>query len=271
MLRVRILTAAILASVFVFGVFALSGLYFASLIGLFVLLGAWEWTHLSGYSALSLKMAAVATALLLMVLGYLYGGAVSADLLSVTCAGWLVVAVLLFRRRNGAPMPWPRVLRWLSGVWVLLPAWLAISVLQRRDPGAALMLFVLVWAADTGAYFVGRQWGRRKLAPGISPGKTMEGLGGALAVSLVVAAGFGTYWGLGPARWLALAGWSLMVVVMSVVGDLFESNWKRTAELKDSGGVLPGHGGVLDRIDSMTAAAPFFALGWLWWFGSAGA
>jgi phosphatidate cytidylyltransferase len=88
---------------------------------------------------------------------------------------------------------------------------------------------------------------------------------------MIVAAGFGTYWGLGPSHWLGLVAWSLVVVVMSVFGDLFESNWKRTVELKDSGGVLPGHGGVMDRIDSITAAAPFFVLGWLWWFGSYGA
>lgn len=271
MLRVRVLTAAILAPLFVVGVFALSDVYFALLIGLPIVVGVWEWTHLSGYAAPSVKGLAVAAALLLMVLGHLYGGVVSGYLFIITCAAWAAVAVSLFRRRNRELLSWPKALRWLSGLWVLLPAWLAVDTLHRHDPSAVLMLFVLIWGADTGAYFMGRRWGRRKLAPAISPGKTVEGLWGALAAGMIVAAGFGTYWGLGPSHWLGLVAWSLVVVVMSVFGDLFESNWKRTVELKDSGGVLPGHGGVMDRIDSITAAAPFFVLGWLWWFGSYGA
>jgi phosphatidate cytidylyltransferase len=131
------------------------------------------------------------------------------------------------------------------------------------------MLLLLIWAADTGAYFAGRRWGRHRLAPAISPGKTLEGVWGALAGAVVVALGFGVWWGLEAVRSAGLVVLSVAVASISIAGDLLESNWKRLADLKDSGTLLPGHGGVLDRIDSMTAAAPFFALGWLWWFGSA--
>ena len=268
MLRVRVLTAVILAPLFVFGVFALTELQFALLTALFVLVGAWEWTSLSGYDDLTAKVLAVATVLLLMLVGYGYRDVIIQPVALLTCGAWLVVAVLLFRLRDRHPLSWPRPARWLCGAWALVPAWLAISMLRRANPGAALMLFLLVWGADIGAFFAGRRWGRHKLAPAISPGKTVEGLWGAIAAALVVGAAFAAYWNLGTGRSLGLTAWSVAVVLLSVFGDLFESNWKRTAELKDSGALLPGHGGVLDRIDSMLAAAPFFALGWLWWFGA---
>lgn len=267
MLKIRVLTAAVLAPLFVLGVLHLSQPYFAVLLGLVVVPGAWEWTHLSGYDDAASKSIAVAAAVVLMVAAYVFRNVVDEPVFVAACIIWLAVAVSLFSRRRRGLLSWPRPLRWVSGIWVLIPAWLAISTLQHLDAGAVLMLFALVWAADTGAYFAGRRWGRRKLAPAISPGKTMEGLWGAVAAAAIVAAGFGVYWGAGTSRWIALVAWSIAVVLVSVFGDLFESNWKRAAELKDSGGVLPGHGGVLDRIDSITAAAPFFVLGWLWWFG----
>lgn len=267
MLRSRVLTAAVLAPLFALGVLALSQFWFAFLLGLFVALGAWEWTYLSGYDEPSLKAFGAAAAGMLMAAVYFSPAGLTEPLLLLTCCGWLAVAVLLFHRRNKGLLTWPRPLRWVSGVWVLIPAWLAIVVLQHLQAEAVLMLFVLIWAADIGAYFAGRRWGHRKLAPAISPGKTVAGLWGGFGAAAVVAAAFGAWWGLSAGRCAGLVVWSVAVVLMSVFGDLFESNWKRMAELKDSGGVLPGHGGILDRIDSITAAAPFFVLGWLWWFG----
>lgn len=271
MLELRVLTAAVLAPLLVLAVFKLPGSYFAVLLGLVVLAGAWEWAGLSGYTGIKPKAAGVAVTGSLMAVIFYFRQPVAEPLLVLACAVWLAVTVLLLRVRSRHPIRWPAAARWFSSAWVLVPAWLAVTLLQDIAPPAALMLFLLIWAADTGAYFAGRRWGRRKLAPAISPGKTLEGVLGAVAASVLVAAGFAGYWDLDAAAGLGLMLWSVFVILVSISGDLFESNWKRIASLKDSGGLLPGHGGVLDRIDSMTAAAPFFALGWLWWFASAAA
>lgn len=268
MLRNRVLTAAILAPLFVLGVLKLPGGYFAILLGLVVLAGAWEWTGLAGYPRNLSRCGAVAGTGLLMAVVFRFRESVAEPLLILACAAWLTLAVVLFRRRARDLVRWPAAARLLSGACVLVPAWLAVGTLQYVEPQAALMLLLLVWAADIGAYFVGRQWGRRRLAPAISPGKTLEGVLGGAAATMPVAALFALGWELTASAWLGLTAWSLFVALVSVTGDLFESNWKRLASMKDSGGLLPGHGGVLDRIDSMTAAAPFFALGWLWWFAS---
>lgn len=156
------------------------------------------------------------------------------------------------------------------GWLVLVPSWMAVVELQDHGalglagPWALLFILVWAWAADTGAYFAGRALGRHKLAPRVSPGKTVEGLvGGVLLALLVVAAVFYTGWL--EARLPALMVAALLTVLASVLGDLFESMIKRERGIKDSGTVLPGHGGMLDRIDSVTAALPV-ALAGLSWF-----
>ncbi len=152
----------------------------------------------------------------------------------------------------------------LAGLPVLVPAWLALSYLHRvpeRGPQLTLFLLLLVFAADIGAYFAGRAFGRLKLAPQVSPGKTWEGvIGGLSSAALIAYAG---------ALWfkfdtIAILGLGCAVALVSVVGDLTESMFKRHVGLKDSGAILPGHGGMLDRLDSITAAAPVFALGMVW-------
>jgi phosphatidate cytidylyltransferase len=268
MLRNRVMTAAVLAPLFVLGVLKLPGLWFALLVGLVVLVAAWEWTRLSGYTGTTPAVAAVAVACVLMAAVFHFRDAVAEFLFILACGAWVLVTLELCRHRGRGPLDWPAPVRWSSGIWVLVPAWLALTVLQHTEPAAAMMLFLLVWAADIGAYFSGKRWGRRSLAPAISPGKTLEGVAGGLVSAALVAAGFAAWWRLDPGTATGLVVVSLGVVTVSIFGDLFESNWKRLASLKDSGSLLPGHGGVLDRIDSMTAAAPFFVLGWLWWFDS---
>jgi phosphatidate cytidylyltransferase len=151
----------------------------------------------------------------------------------------------------------------MAGFFVLVPAWAAINSIHsggERGPILTLFMLILIWVADSGAYFSGHRWGKSKLAPIVSPGKTREGLYGALAGSVVCAVALS--WWLGEwsqLHWLVLL--CLATVLISVVGDLFESLFKRQAGAKDSGAILPGHGGVLDRIDSVTAAAPLFLLG----------
>jgi len=168
--------------------------------------------------------------------------------------GWLMFA----------PTCVNRVMAALVGVVVLVPAYAGISrMYDKLDHGAehVLFLLVLVWAADVGAFFAGRHWGRHKLAPQVSPGKTWEGVAGGMVFGLLAAAA-GAWWFSRPLVAFLILG--AVVAAISVVGDLTESMFKRFAGLKDSGHVLPGHGGVLDRIDSITAAAPVFVLGLTW-------
>jgi phosphatidate cytidylyltransferase len=129
-----------------------------------------------------------------------------------------------------------------------------------------MVLLCLVWATDTGAYFVGRRWGGRKLAPKVSPGKTFAGLWGGLGFGLLTAAAAAL--GLGVGQWPLFVAACLVTVGFAVAGDLYESMVKRQVDVKDSGNLLPGHGGALDRLDSLTAAAPAFALGMTWLFGN---
>jgi phosphatidate cytidylyltransferase len=152
----------------------------------------------------------------------------------------------------------------LAGPLVLAPTWLALSSLHRvADHGPMLVLFllVLVFAADVGAYFGGRAFGRLKLAPRVSPGKTWEGVIGGFAAAGVIATVGARWFALPVPAFLALCA---AVVSLSIVGDLTESMFKRHVGLKDSSKLLPGHGGILDRIDSISAAAPVFALGMMW-------
>ncbi|HNB19176.1 MAG TPA: phosphatidate cytidylyltransferase, partial [Agitococcus sp.] len=123
-------------------------------------------------------------------------------------------------------------------------------------------VFCLVWGADTGAYFAGRKFGKHKLAPSVSPGKTIEGFVGGLITTSMLIVAVAIYRDLSAIRFVAFVGLSLLTVLASVLGDLLESMVKRQAGVKDSGNIFPGHGGALDRIDSLTAAAPLFALGW---------
>jgi phosphatidate cytidylyltransferase len=141
-----------------------------------------------------------------------------------------------------------------AGFLVIVPAALALATLE---PAEILAVLVLVWIADTAAYFVGRSFGRRKLAPSISPGKTWEGAAGGVGGALIYAVVLGAFWG---GAWWAYLAIAAVLAVLSIIGDLFESAAKRQAGVKDSGTLLPGHGGIMDRIDSATATLPVCAL-----------
>jgi phosphatidate cytidylyltransferase len=167
---------------------------------------------------------------------------------------WIVAAPLWLHL--GVSSRHPRLLA-AAGFLVVLPAALAMLVLGPREALAAL---ALVWIADTAAYFVGRTWGRRKLAPAVSPAKTWEGAAGGVAAALGYAIILGSF--VGGLKWVPYIAAAALLAVLSIVGDLFESALKRQAAVKDSGTLLPGHGGILDRIDSATAALPVAALLW---------
>jgi len=266
MLAQRILTAALLIPLVVSGVLYLSTVWVALFFAVVVLLGALEWAKLSAISAsLSKYIFMLLMAVSLGVLAKLLSNtAFNYGLLAMATVGWLIGAVLLARIKViNKVASGPHPLRAIVGFFVLLPCWTALIFLHGQgEDGPVLVLFVLIliWVSDSGAYFAGRRWGRVKLAPVISPGKTKEGVCGALVGAIIC--GFALDW-LKPdlGGLLATIPLCIFTCLVSVEGDLFESLIKRQADVKDSGNLLPGHGGVLDRIDSVTAAAPVFVFG----------
>ncbi|RMF96653.1 MAG: phosphatidate cytidylyltransferase [Gammaproteobacteria bacterium] len=259
----RVITAAVLVAVLLILFFALPVQAATLALGAFLLAAAWEWAGFAGFSRVRQRFAYVAVFALLAVLiavatpVYLPPRPV----LAASLLWWVVAAGLVMRY----PLVVPPAVTAVCGACVLLPAWLGLLLLMRdprAGPGVVLYLFGIVWAADVGAYFVGRRIGRVRLAPRVSPGKTWEGALGGLAAALLVTAAGGVWLGL-PLAVMLPAG--LAIALMSILGDLTVSLFKRNAGLKDSGHLFPGHGGVLDRIDGVTAAVPLFALfgGWL--------
>ncbi|MDH4567784.1 phosphatidate cytidylyltransferase [Pseudomonas sp. BN414] len=261
MLKQRVITALVLLPIALAGFFWLDGGAFALFIGAVVSLGAWEWARLAGFASQPQRVAYG-----LLVAALLYGLYLVPALAPLV----LILGVLWWGAATVFVLGYPETSRYwggtsgklLIGLLILLPAWQGL-VLFKQWPLAnwlILAVMVLVWAADIGAYFSGKAFGKRKLAPQVSPGKSWEGLIGGLLASLLITAGVGFYRGwVGSELLLALAG-AALVVMISVVGDLTESMFKRQSGIKDSSNLLPGHGGVLDRIDSLTAAIPLFAV-----------
>jgi len=181
--------------------------------------------------------------------------------LAAAAGAWLPLAAWLAWPGEGAqPAPWGRPAKLAAGVVIITGCWLALSLAEAQSPGHTLALLAVIWAADAGAYFTGKAIGHHPLAPRLSPGKTFEGLAGGLFAAALVAI---LLIRLAEGR-LPSPGWVVLIAVgiaaISVAGDLFVSLLKRQAGVKDSGGLLPGHGGLLDRIDSLAAAAPFYTL-----------
>lgn len=270
MLKQRIITALWLLPLALGGFFLLHGGWFALFIGLIVCAGGWEWARLAGLEAQPLRLGyAGAVAVLLLVL---YQLPQLAGLVLALAVLWWLAAIGLVLGYPASSRTWQASwVRLAIGLLILLPAWQGLLLLKQWPQGNSLILAVmlLVWTADIGAYFSGRRFGRRKLALQVSPGKSWEGLYGGLAGSLALTLLVGLYrgWAVGDLL-MALLG-AALVVLISVVGDLTESMFKRQSGIKDSSNLLPGHGGVLDRIDSLTAAVPMFAvLLWLHGWGS---
>jgi phosphatidate cytidylyltransferase len=272
-LRQRVITALLLLALFVAAAAAGRPVLDAA-IALLIGAAAFEWLRLAQHSApLSLLVAAVLAAGLLAVealASWPRAGMLTAML--AAAAAWVLIAAIVLRgARRGARVP--HSASTLLCVVLLAAAWFALMHLKETGLVYLLSVLVIVWLADIAAYFAGRRWGRRKLAPGISPGKTWAGVGGAVAAVLVAAAlcaqvapgapVFSTVLQqrLPPALALVLLA---ALVALSVIGDLFESLLKRQVNAKDSGWLLPGHGGVLDRIDALIAVLPAAALLDLW-------
>jgi phosphatidate cytidylyltransferase len=257
MLKTRIATAIIALIVLGAVLFAVPATIAKLFIGLLILAGAWEWSGFLGLSSSIGRAIYVILIAALMWASYIVVPEQAELILKVACVWWFTAFIWTFF----FPTPIPVVLRWVCGVLVLVPLFVALLCLYGF--GAELLLFALliVWAADIGAYFAGKKFGRVKLAPGISPGKTWEGVFGGLLLVVVLTLAWSNAQNMAVAVWLPFC---LGVGALSIVGDLTVSMFKRTAGLKDSGKLFPGHGGVLDRVDSVAAAAPLFALGLKW-------
>ncbi len=265
MLKQRILTALILIPLFVWLVLKLSIVAFFVLTTVIIMAGAFEWSGFMGMTNLKLRFI---YPILILVLAI---GSLILPIQTVLFAAtfWWLIALLLILFYPKGKDQWGKgkVWRGLMGVFVLVPCWLAINVLHSAEdngPYLVLFLFVLIWGADIAAFFVGKKWGKHKLAPVVSPGKSWEGCMGALFITTLIAVGALMALRVPMGDWIKFLVLVWITLIFSIIGDLFESILKRNVGLKDSGQLLPGHGGLLDRIDSLTAAAPIFALGALW-------
>ncbi len=258
MLRNRIITALILAPLVVAAVFLLPPLGFAVAFWGVAALGAYEWAGLMGVDKpLSRVLCLVPFAVICLMI---YGN--ESLYLPLLYLGWMfwgaaLIAVLAYPR--GAAVFRSPVVLAVLGIIVFTAAWVSLVVIRAHPDGAAWLVWMLllVWGADVGAYFAGRGFGKHTLAPAVSPGKTWEGvLGGMLLPGLVCGAML-IAWQGASALWLTFM---ILLIAISVLGDLLESLVKRATGVKDSGTLLPGHGGMLDRIDSILAVLPFFAV-----------
>jgi phosphatidate cytidylyltransferase len=258
MLKQRLITAAVLIPLLLGAMFLLPGFWWQLLLLIPVWIAAHEWSRLAAFGRAgeaALMLVLTAAIGLLMAVATTPESACARIILGLSVAFWLIVAPCWL---------WLKIIvhnRWWLGICavvVLVPTWLAFAQLQRT-PLLLLLLLAVVWIADTAAYMFGRTFGRHKLAPAISPGKTWEGVTGALATVAVYALALNLAQILGRDGGFLVAAF-LSMTVFSVVGDLFESWLKRSAGVKDSGAILPGHGGLLDRIDGVMAALPLAAL-----------
>ncbi|MCG7488638.1 phosphatidate cytidylyltransferase [Vibrio sp. Of14-4] len=275
-MKQRIITALILAPAVILGIFKLPLALFMLAVATVTVIGFWEWTQFveSKTRLLALAPSILISAISLVVIPF---DARSLSLMTGEHIAVLSVGSIWWIISSGLVLSFPRsakfwqnsnLLRHVFGVLTLLPFFWSILLLRAEGiyedsyHGAKLVLFVcfIVWAADSGAYFCGKSFGRRKMAPHVSPNKTIEGLVGGIITAIFVGWGTAVWFGIEFSSSLSMVIITLITVVISVLGDLVESMFKRVSGIKDSGNILPGHGGILDRIDSLTAAFPVFAL-----------
>ena len=261
----RVLTAATLIPLVVAAVLQLDWPYIGVILAGVLLAGAWEWTTLAGW-----RDKPIARLLFLFSSAGWIGAsalipAAGVQLYLLAAVVWWAIAfaiVIAFQLDVWRPSKWSGPAWVVIGWLVVVPCWLSVVELHRageHGPGLVLIMLVIIWMADIGAYFAGRAFGKHKLASNVSPGKTWEGAVGGMVASVAAAVVY-VQW-IGVVEFTGFITLTAVVVVVSVLGDLTESLFKRVSGNKDSGSLLPGHGGVLDRIDSLTAAAPVFALG----------
>ncbi len=266
MLKARLATALTLLAAFIAAALFLPNRWWAALLLAVLALASWEWGALAGIRGTRRSLFVGAVLVSAWTIGQIAGEegggsnrqpAMEVAVYGASVAFWLLIALPWMMRRWQVRSP----LALAAAGWiVLVPAWLALARLQA-EPERLLALLGVVWIADTAAFVAGRAWGRHQLAPAISPAKSWEGVAGACAAVAVYYVALSIF----TTEWRGWHGWSgallfAGVALMSIVGDLYESWIKRQAGVKDSGALLPGHGGVLDRIDSVNSSIPFAAL-----------
>jgi phosphatidate cytidylyltransferase len=252
MFKTRALTTILILPLFIVALLWLDPLYWGLLVYMMILFGAWEWADMAGFNKpQALLYIMLFSALILPILFFnpLWGGIFNVCMIILAAIFWIVFVPLWLKFQFVI-----RHKAWLAllGVIAILPTWFALATIHQSSPVLLLMLLAAVWIADIAAYLIGKRFGKNKLAPRISPGKTWEG---AYAAMMAVA-----LYACGLSWWLHMGGEFVMlllaVAVFSIIGDLFESLVKRQSGVKDSGDIFPGHGGMLDRVDGVLAALP---------------
>lgn len=269
MLRTRVITAVILAIIAALGIFALPVNGFALFITFIAAVATWEWSRLSGLTRLPSQLIYVLAMLAFIAILYcaLVNNYISQfQVLTVGVFGWLLAFILVVNYPKTSGTLTSSWLRLLMGVWMILPLWAGLLTLKQQEHNNLLLFYVLliVWVADIGAYFAGRRFGNKKLAPKVSPGKSWAGFYGGLGSVILLTIGALIFVDASIKPVTFDYAWQFMLMsivasVFSVLGDLFESMLKRHVGFKDSSSLLPGHGGVLDRVDSTAAAVPVFS------------
>ncbi len=283
----RALVTVLAGPLLLLAVWFLDEVVFAGLLAVLLVLSGWEWSRLAELQQIKSRLGYVVLLVAVFALSRL---APIENVMLVALIWWGGALVWLPRFPQGAAWLFGKTERLVAGFFVLIPGVCALEWLHTAHPGLLVFLLLLVWSADIGAYLVGKQFGKRKLAPQVSPGKSIEGVGGALlATSICLMVAFPLLQPLlssvpvlsvsasvADSSVFGISGFSLFsfwllgitAIAFSIVGDLVESAYKRSAGIKDSGNLIPGHGGILDRTDSWMAAAPVFVAGLLWLGGS---
>lgn len=264
MLKQRVVTALALLAALVLVLFFLPTGYVVAAFALISALAAWEWNRLIAHTLSDNESGRLWFPLwVLFCCGiFWWYPALQLPLCGLALAFWLLTPLWLAKR-------WPirnKAIAYAVGTIVIVPAWIGLVRMHGMGPWVLLAAMALVWVADIAAYFVGRAIGRHKLAPAVSPGKTWEGAAGAVAGGLIYVFLLHQYGSLSlPANVVLLLLGTVVFVAISIVGDLFESMIKRQAGVKDSSQLLPGHGGILDRVDSLTSTLPLLVVASSFW------
>lgn len=256
MLKQRIITAIVLIPLFLLFLAYSSHQVFAIVTTVIVLLGAWEWAQfLKPISTLQKIFYVLLTAILLIASLFI---PIPGVLLLASIWWTMAIPLIYFFPKSVRVLG--RFSKIVMGLLALIPCWVALNYIHYQSDGfyTLLYLFILIWGADSFAYFAGKAFGKHKLAPTVSPGKSLEGALGALFFGLIFTAFVMGYIGVAKNMWGLGLLLSSITIIYSIIGDLTESMFKRDAKIKDSGQMIPGHGGLLDRIDSLLAAAPIF-------------
>ncbi len=272
MTRTRLLAALVMAPLAIAGVLLLTTPWLAAFSAAAFLIGLWEWLKLAEIDdPIARGVLMVVNLLLMVALVWASRSATGSSLILfqlMVMIGviWWLLAVIWLRHYDFASdhNTHARIFKLAAATLSVIPAWCALALIHASQPYGnrwLLLALAIVWAADSGAYFAGRKFGKTKLSPRISPNKTVEGLVGGVVAGMVIALAAAPFAGASVKQLPAIAVVAIWTILFSVVGDLYESLLKRHVGAKDSGTLIPGHGGVLDRIDSVLAALPVFALG----------